>query len=59
MAIVLAAVVRKAELDVVAVEPPLRHADIGGWDAFEKSKHKLMAAQIADGMKNTVIFKRS
>jgi hypothetical protein len=52
-AIVKAQFIRAAQLDVVAAEPPLRHANIVGWPSYpdpewERSRHMAMAASIAE-----------
>jgi hypothetical protein len=39
--------VRRAGLDVVPAEPPLRHANIVGWPENDKPRQKLIALQLA------------
>ena len=43
-----AAKVRESQLDVLAAEPPPRHANLVGWPS-EKSEQKLIAKQLAAG----------
>jgi hypothetical protein len=40
--------VRESQLDVLAAEPPPRHANLVGWPS-EKSEQKLIAKQLAAG----------
>ena len=41
--------VRKVGLDILAEEPPLRHANLVGWPEGDKPRQKLIALQIAAG----------
>jgi hypothetical protein len=61
-AIVKAGIVREAQLEVCAKEPPPRHADITGWPwatddpALVKAEHKQLAVVIAQKAGSPVRF---
>ncbi len=61
-AIVKASVIREAELEVIAKEPPLRHADITNWPwskddpEYGKAQQKALAALIAQKVSSLLKF---